>query len=148
MHKSKRLTRQWEWWWKSLQNPTNILLNYSFDIETTKVFLKRFVRVVGQSKGRYLLKLYAEIFLGGRRWCNLCSVSDKTDWNSFLHSFIRLSLKELIFNFLRLSVHDNPGDSMNSPRFWLRSRSSHNYTGRAWWKTGAQYSRTGLITVQ
>jgi hypothetical protein len=29
------------------------------------VFLKRFVRVVGQSKGRSLLILYAEVFLGG-----------------------------------------------------------------------------------
>jgi hypothetical protein len=51
-----------------ISEPHNILLNYTFDIETTKVFLKRFVRVVGQSKGRFLLRLYAEIFLGGRRW--------------------------------------------------------------------------------
>jgi hypothetical protein len=42
-----------------ISEPHNILLNYSFDIETTKVFLKR---------GRCLLRLYAEIFLGGRRW--------------------------------------------------------------------------------
>jgi hypothetical protein len=68
MHKSKRLTRgSGNGGGSHISNPTNILLNYSFDIETTKVFLKRFVRVVGQSKGRLLLRLYAEIFLGGRR---------------------------------------------------------------------------------
>ena len=68
--------------------------------------------------------------------------------NNCLHSPLRLSYSVGRLRLSRRSRYDMAGEIMESALFWTLSISSLRLAGGAWWKTGAQYSSTGLIVVQ
>ena len=86
-----------------------------------------------------------QFFGRGTRTDNLWS--PEIESNSLKHCCSLLACKVVRLKLTKLASYELTGIMMDNALFCTLSMSLQRYLGRAWWKTGEQYSRTGLIAV-